>query len=368
MEINIDQKSKLLLKNISQAKLQEQFIALGLPKYRAEQVFRAIYSDRVKSFDEITTLPKDLRLLLNENYEFEAFASNKFQTSVDGTVKFLFRLRDGEAVETVIIPETNPDSIEKMRNTICVSSQVGCALNCSFCATGKIKFKRNLSAGEIVDQFLQAEQITGKKITNIVFMGMGEPMQNLKNVISAIDILTAQPLPLVSERRITISTSGIVPRMLELADMNRSIKLALSLHATTDELRKNLMPIAEKWFLKDIIDAMENYYRKTGVPLTYEYIMFDGLNDTEADAKRLIKIARRAPSRINIIPYHDISFTKPEGFAAELKPANLEKINDFIKLLRNFEVNAFLRTSSGFDIDAACGQLALSDRAVSDKS
>ena len=156
MEINIDQKPKILLKDIEQTKLQEQFIALGLPKYRSEQVFRAIYSDRVKTFDEITTLPKDLRLMLSENYVLEAFASNKFQTSVDGTVKYLFRLHDGEAVETVIIPESNPDSIENMRNTICVSSQVGCALNCSFCATGKIKFRRNLSAGEIVDQFLQA--------------------------------------------------------------------------------------------------------------------------------------------------------------------------------------------------------------------
>jgi 23S rRNA (adenine2503-C2)-methyltransferase len=279
-------------------------------------------------------------------------------------VKFLFRLHDKEAVETVLIPENNPEDEDNMRYTLCVSSQVGCAMNCGFCATGKIKYKRNLSSGEIVDQFLQAEKISGKKITNIVFMGMGEPLQNMRSVIKAIDMLTNPLIPLVSERRITISTSGIVPRMIELADMGRNFKLALSLHSTTNDLRKKLMPIAEKWSIDQTIDAMENYYRKTGVPLTYEYIMFDGLNDTQFDAKRLAKIARRAPSRVNLIPYHDISFTNPEGFAAELKPATQENIMNFIALLRNFEVNAFLRTSSGFDIDAACGQLALSERNV----
>lgn len=289
--------------------------------------------------------------------------TENIQYSKDGTTKFLFRLNDGKAIESVLIPAETLDEDPKLKRlTLCVSSQVGCALNCSFCATGKLGYTRNLKPSEIVDQVLQVEKETQKKISNIVFMGMGEPLHNLENVVKAIDILSNSVEKIISRKKITISTAGIVPKILELAEIPKPVKLAISLHSTTNGVRQKIMPIAKKWNIQSLRESIVEYYRKTIIPITYEYILFDGLNNSTEDAKRLAKFARTVPSKVNIIPFHDISFTNPTGFAKELKPASQEQINEFVTQLRNLGVNVYVRTSSGVDIDAACGQLAYSKK------
>lgn len=352
-----------LIKNYTIAEFQEQVWNINLPKYRANQIFTAIYTNRVNSWDEITTLPLELRSILAEKFIINSLEAKNIQYSQDGTIKFLFGLFDGYSIESVLIPEFDEDEDGKLlRNTLCVSSQVGCALDCAFCATGKLKLGRNLVPAEIIDQVLTVEKITGQKITNIVFMGMGEPLQNYENVIKAINILSDEKTKVISRKKITVSTSGIVPKIYDLADEPKPVKLALSLHATTNGLREKLMPVAKKWKITDLRNALEYYYRQTRIPITLEYIMFDGLNDTPEDAKRLAKFVRAYPSKVNIIPFHDISFTSPSGFAKELKPSTKEHILQFAATLRGLGVYCFIRKSSGFDIDAACGQLAYSQR------
>jgi 23S rRNA (adenine2503-C2)-methyltransferase len=229
-----------------------------------------------------------------------------------------------------------------------------------FCATASLKLTRNLSAGEIVDQFLQAQQYSAKPITNIVFMGMGEPMNNYDNVMHAAEIFTDQRTKMVAPRRVTLSTAGVLPGIVRMADEGRIIKLAVSLHATTQEKRAELMPIAKKYPLSELIDTLEYYYRKTRKSVTYEYILFEGFNDSIEDVRRLSKLARRMPTKVNVIPFHDIDFTQPQGFGKDLRPSSRETFEWFIRELRNEDVNVFIRSSSGEDIDAACGQLAFS--------
>ena len=355
--------NKKHIKNLSAAELISETIELGIPKYRAAQIHTAVYSDRITSFDEITTLPKDLRAKLSEIYYIDSLTAAEIQKSSDRTSKYLFKLIKGSAVESVLIPEFDEDEEGKLiRNTLCVSSQVGCAMDCAFCATGKLKFGRNLEAGEIIDQVLMVEKLSGEKITNIVFMGMGEPLHNLENVVKAIDMLSAGDPPIVSRKKITVSTSGIVPKINEMAELCKPVKLAVSLHATTNGLREKLMPVARKWKIEELRESITDYYRKTKIPLTFEYIMFDGLNDSAGDAARLARFVRACPSKVNIIPFHDISFTAPTGFAKELKPSPKEKIISFAAELRNLGVHVFIRNSAGFDIDAACGQLAYSKK------
>jgi len=237
----------------------------------------------------------------------------------------------------------------------------GCPLACAFCATGTLGFKRNLSSGEIVEQILLVEKELGYKITNIVFMGMGEPLMNYGNVVRAIDILTEERNKLLRRKKITLSTAGIPGKIIRLADEEKPVKLALSLHATTNGLRSKIMPLAEKNDLTTLMDSIEYYYRKTKLDITYEYILFDGLNDSDEDINRLAKIARRVPSRVNIIPFNDISFTAPVGIAAELHPAPREKMEYFASRLRQQGIPVILRDTFGGDIEAACGQLALSE-------
>jgi 23S rRNA (adenine2503-C2)-methyltransferase len=358
---------KQALKDLTLAELEDFTRSLGEPAYRASQIFRRLYEPavRVESFDEMTELPRALREKLTTTADISSLTPTRIQESADGTKKFLFELADSRAIETVLIPsETVGNDGEPKRLTLCVSTQVGCAINCKFCATASLKMKRNLSVGEIIDQFLQAQKYADKPITNLVFMGMGEPMLNYENVMKAVEIFThdtgSEPM-LLGPKRITLSTSGLVEGIKRMADERRSIKLALSLHATTNGLRTELMPINKKWNLTALGDALEYYYRATKQPVTYEYILFDGLNDDEADARRLAKLTRRIPSKVNVIPFHPISFTHPHGLAAELKPPSNEKFAGFIQRLRELEVTVMIRSSSGKDIHAACGQLALSD-------
>ncbi|MES2766568.1 MAG: 23S rRNA (adenine(2503)-C(2))-methyltransferase RlmN [Bacteroidota bacterium] len=354
------------VKGMSIAELEEFLKALGEPRFRAEQVFRALYSG-AESFKSMAGLPAALREKLEDELVFKTLTLEKLQKSDDGTHKFLFTLPDGGRIESVLIPsETVGDDGEPKRMTLCVSTQVGCPLGCKFCATASLKVKRNLSVAEIVDQLLQAQKYAAQKITNMVFMGMGEPMLNYDNVMSAVEIFTHPKTELLSPKRITLSTAGMVDGIKRMADENRPIKLALSLHATTNGLRQKLMPIAKKYDLKTLMDAIEYYYRKTRRTVTYEYILFEGVNDSPEDAQRLAKITRRVPSKVNVIPFHAIEFTNPTGIAAELKPTSPENFKNFIKMLQDLGTTVMIRSSSGEDIDAACGQLAFSPAVAED--
>ena len=357
--------TKPYIKDFSYDELKSFIAEMGEPQYRADQIYTEIYANRKNSFDEFTTLPLKLRSDLKDRFILNSVANHVKQISSDGTIKFLFEFGKGSSVETVLIPKSDEDEEQSVKRlTLCVSSQVGCALDCEFCATGKLKLTRNLTSGEIIDQVLNVESITGSKISNIVFMGMGEPLMNLDNVLKAIDILTNPKAMIISRKRITISTSGIIPKINELADLKSPVKLALSLHATTQDFRQQIMPIALKWNLSDLRLACENYYKKTKIPVTFEYILFDGLNDSDYDVRRLAKFTRSFPSKVNVIKFHDISFTETENRKVELKPASDRQVEVFVSKLKAEGVNAILRTSSGFDIDAACGQLAYSNKKI----
>lgn len=353
---------KLLLKNYTPGELQSFFAGAGIPAFRARQLFRALYANKASSLQDIATLPKELRAQLDEMFHFHSLVLEKKQVSADGTIKFLFQLKDGAAIESVLIPSEMQvrEGVPK-RLTLCISTQAGCPLGCKFCATASLKLQRNLETAEIVDQLLMAQAVSEKPITNVVFMGMGEPMLNYDNVMKAVEIFTDADSGLLSPKRITLSTAGVVPGILRMADEKRSIKLALSLHATTNGVRQKLMPIANKHSLEELGNALEYYYRTTRNPVTYEYILFDGINDSELDVRRLAKLARRVPSKVNVIPFHEIEFTNPTGMAATLKPAPKERFYSFIKRLQEHDVQVMIRSSSGLDIDAACGQLAFSN-------
>ncbi|MCX7879357.1 MAG: 23S rRNA (adenine(2503)-C(2))-methyltransferase RlmN [Ignavibacteria bacterium] len=337
--------------------LRQEILRFGVDAYRANQIFHYIYKIRVSNFDEINVLPKKLRDLLKEFFYLEGLEFITQEKSNDGTIKYLFRLKDGSAIESVFIPADNG---LKERKTLCVSSQVGCALNCTFCATGKIGLKRNLTAGEIIDQILFVERLIGYRLTNIVFMGMGEPLQNFGNVVKAIQVLTDSRWNMFSRHNITVSTSGIVPKIYELAEIKNPVKLAISLHTTDNNLRKKLMPnVANKWNLEELRDSAVFYYRKTRIPITYEYILFDGLNDNDLEIARLARLARAVPSKVNLIPFHPIDFVELEGLAKELTPPSYQALETFKNKLAKLGVRSFIRSSAGIDIKGACGQLAL---------
>lgn len=333
--------------------------------FRAKQVYEWLYAQRAQNFSEMTNIPKNLQKALEEKFTIPSLTITHVSESADGTKKFLFHLEDDRSIETVLIPsEMSGEAIEKSkrpRKTLCVSTQVGCPLDCKFCATASLKLKRNLETSEILLQIFEVERYIGDRITNLVFMGMGEPMLNYDNLVRALRIITDPKIELLGARRVTVSTSGIPGAIRNFAREGLNVKLALSLHATTNELRTRLMPINKKYPLEEILPAIEDYYKITGRPVTYEYIVFDELNDSQADAVRLAKIARRVPSRVNIIPFHPIDFTHPEGFAAELHPAPKQAFDRFISFLKKEGVTVLVRSSSGKDIEAACGQLALAE-------
>ncbi len=329
-------------------------------QFRADQLYDWLYASRARAFSEMTNLPKNLRIELEARFSIPSLILQHVSESSDGTRKFLFGLEDGRSIETVLIPSEMRGERDP-RRTLCVSTQVGCPLDCKFCATASLKLKRNLTTAEILLQIFEVEKITSESITNLVFMGMGEPMLNYENLVRALRIITDPKTEMLVSRRVTVSTSGIPEAIRNFANEGLNVKLALSLHATTNALRTRLMPINKRYPLEEVLSAMEEYYKITGRPVTYEYILFDGLNDSPADAARLAKIARRVPSRVNIIPFHPIDFTHPTGFAAELRPASQAAFGRFISLLKDAGVTALVRTSSGKDIEAACGQLALAE-------
>ncbi|MEX0679762.1 MAG: 23S rRNA (adenine(2503)-C(2))-methyltransferase RlmN [Balneolales bacterium] len=328
---------------------------LNLQRYRSDQIFQWIYARNAGSFEEMSNLPKSLRKLLSGKAKLLGSVLSSENRSKDGTIKCLFRLNDNKLVEAVLIPEFFDDGVAD-RLTVCVSSQVGCVFGCSFCATGKMGLFRNLTVGEIVGQVLSmnliAEQTYGKRITNIVYMGMGEPFHNYFPVVDSAGIL-CDPLSLnLSPKRITISTVGLTKQLHRYADEKQPYPLAISLHAADDDKRNRIMPINKSMDLSALKIAIEHYYRKLHQQITYEYLLFDRFNDNPEDARNLAKITHWVPSKVNIIMYNDV-----EGVT--LHRAKEDRLNRFMVELRRLEVRATVRRSRGNDIDAGCGQLAI---------
>ena len=290
----------------------------------------------------MTNISKADRAILEENFYLNSLKLLETLEDKDGTKKFLFELEDGERIESVLIP------MEGERKTICISSQVGCALGCQFCRTAEMGFIRNLSQGEIVDQVLAV----GMDITNIVFMGMGEPLHNYENVKRAIQVLADEDGPFFARRRITLSTAGVVPGIRKMTEDRLGVKLAVSLNSTTDEMRREIMPVAENYTIDDIIDACHEYAPPgTRWRTTFEYVLIEDINDSLDDAKRLVKLLSRLPSKVNLIPYNPFPGSK-------LKKPKQEVLKDFYNYLYKKGIQVNMRQSKGADILAACGQLA----------
>ena len=333
---------------------------LGEPAYRARQVLDWLYAKRVSSFEEMTNLPAALRRNLAEQFGFDLLEPVRKVGSEDTTQKFLFRLGDGSLIESVLIPASPALYGEGSdRRTICISSQVGCAYGCKFCASGLDGFSRNLHAGEIVGQFLRVEQLSGERISNIVFMGMGEPLANYDHFMRAVTILNAPWGVGLGARHMTVSTSGLAPNIRKLADQPLQIRLAISLHGATDEVRNQIMPVNRKHPLEELLDACAYYCDRKTQRITFEFILIDGVNDALEQATALARIARRLDAKINCIPYNDV-----EGL--EWKRPSLRRQDAFMAVLERAGADATIRREKGHDIAAACGQLRLQARRSED--
>lgn len=331
------------IKDYNLEQLKDELESLGEKKYRAEQIFKWIYVDKVNSFDEMTNLSISLREILKNNYSINNFKVIKRQVSSDGTQKFLFDILDGNAIESVLMKYHHG-------NTICVSSQVGCKMGCKFCASTGIKFVRSLSAGEIVEQVLAVERESGEKISNIVFMGIGEPLDNYDNVIHAIRILNNPKGLNIGARHISVSTSGIVPRIYDLAKENIQCTLSVSLHATNDEKRSQMMPINKKYSIEELIKACKDYINITNKRISFEYALAKDNNDNLEDAKQLVSLLKGMLCHVNLIPINKIE----NGNFVKSSNENIIKFRDY---LNDNGIVATIRRKLGSDIDAACGQL-----------
>jgi len=344
---------KIDIRSLDLKALQEHFIRLGEKNFRAKQVYEWLWKKSCFSFEEMSNISKELRNKLAENFAINNVKIHNSQFSNDKTIKNSFILFDSNIIEGVLIP--TPE-----RMTACVSSQVGCSLTCKFCATGYMERKRNLNPDEIYDQVVlidrQARENYGIPLSNIVYMGMGEPLLNYKNVLESIEKITSEDGLNMAAKRITVSTAGIAKMIKKLGDDQVKFNLALSLHAANDEKRNTIMPINEQNSLKSLAEALKYYYAKTKNPVTYEYIVFDGVNDTLQDAIELARFCKHLPCKVNIIEYNPISF-------ASFINAGEDKIEVFAEYLRKQGITTNLRRSRGKDIDAACGQLAIKEEA-----
>ncbi len=340
--------TKTDIRKLDLAQLTEALQGLGEKSFRARQVYEWLWQRSARSFEEMTNLSKDLRARLEAHFEIRPMTEELVQKSEDGTIKSGFRLFDGELIEGVLIPTEN-------RMTACVSSQVGCSLSCKFCATGFMDRKRNLDPAEIYDQVVllnnQALAHYGQPLSNIVFMGMGEPLLNYKNVLQGIEHITSPEGLNMSPRRITVSTAGVAKMITKLGDDGVKFNLALSLHAANDAKRNTIMAINETNNLDVLVDALNDFYRKTGGKITFEYILFQKFNDSLDDAKDLVRLCKRVPAKVNIIEYNPVE-------QVDFVKTDEERRNQFINYLEQHRVVAKVRLSRGKDIDAACGQLA----------
>lgn len=346
--------SKIELKGLTENELETFFINLNEPKFRAKQLFNWLYNHQISNFELMDNFPKALRSKLAEIAEINSLDIVDIKSSGDYfTKKLLLKTYDNRFIESVLIPGEE-------RNTLCISTQVGCPLDCKFCATGVMGYKRNLTAGEIIDQYIIACRTFGKDtITNIVYMGMGEPLLNYENTLKSLDILTNEKSVGISRNRITLSTAGIPNKIKALADSGIKVKLALSLHSTFNDIRTLIMPINKKYPLEVLIDALKYYTNKLKSRITYEYTMLKGINDREEDIKGLARICSQLPSKINIIPFNSIKHIEPNGISATLEPTPFEEIEIFANKLREKNITVMLRDTRGNDIAAACGQLAI---------
>ena len=343
---------KHIPKNIRHLDLEELkafFAGKGEPSFRATQVHEWLWKKSAHSFDDMSNLSKTIREVLKENFVIDDIQTVTSQISKDGTIKNAFQLHDGKMVEGVLIPSDK-------RMTACISSQVGCSLECKFCATGRLKRERNLDAGEIYDEvvFIQKQALEryATPLTNIVYMGMGEPLLNYSNVLGSIEKITSPDGLNLSPQRITLSTAGIAKMIKQLGDDEVRFNLALSLHAATDEKRTQIMPINESNPLEDIREALRHFYRKTKTRVTYEYIVFRDFNDTQEDVQHLAEFCKVVPSKVNLIEYNPIEKD------SQFQQTSSERLGMFVRYLRSRDIIVNVRRSRGKDIDAACGQLA----------
>jgi len=339
------------------AQLESSMAEWGQPAFRARQVLDWVYRKRVTSWNELTNVPAAIRQRLDERYRWSSLVVARKQGAHDSTRKFLFQLGDRRFIESVVIPASPALYGETSdRHTLCVSTQVGCAMGCGFCASGLNGLTRNLSVAEMVEQVVAAERLTGERMDNLVFMGMGEPLANYRNLIAALVILNAPWGVGIGARHITLSTSGLVPGIRQLAAEPLPVRLAISLHGATDDVRDRIMPINRKYPLATLIPALAEYVRTKKQIITLEFILIEGVNDTADQAERLSQIARRLRAKVNLIPYNTVEglpWTRPS-----------EPVQDqFAAIVRRHGVTATLRREKGHDIEAACGQLRLQHEA-----
>ena len=340
---------KLNIFDFDRTALRELFVSLGHPGYRADQVIKWVHQSGETSFAEMSNISKKLQLELTNIFEAPTLHCSKESISKDGTIKWLFAVAGSNLIETVFIPE-------RTRGTLCISSQAGCALKCSFCATGKQGFNRNLSIAEIILQLWQAKQRLlelgdERKITNVVMMGMGEPLLNMKSLVPALNLMLDDFAYGLSKYRVTVSTSGIVPAMEKLKAVSE-VSMAVSLHAPTDKDRDILVPINEKYNIKQLITCCQNYFEKQPKRMiTFEYILIDQVNDTKKHATDLAKLVKPVNCKVNLIPYNPID-------GVDYKTSTAKNIETFKRILERSNINTTVRKTKGDDIDAACGQLA----------
>ena len=345
---------KINIRNLSQDELIEKLIDLGEKKFRAKQIFEWIWKKGARSFADMKNISKKIIEALDADYFLDCLTITDLQKSNDGTIKVAFTSFDGHVTEGVLIPT-------ETRVTACISSQVGCSLACKFCATGRLKLMRNLSAGEIYDQVLLLTELSNEhyniNLSNIVFMGMGEPLLNFKNVIEGSKKICGEIGLGISPRRITVSTAGIAKMIDKLGDEELKLNLALSLHAANDLKRNEIMEINETNSLDMLAESLRNYHKKTNNRITFEYIIFKDFNDTIADARELAEFCKNVPVKINIIEYNPID----DG---EYEQADPKKVDDFAEFLESLNLIVNVRRSRGKDIDAACGQLANKNKSI----
>jgi 23S rRNA (adenine2503-C2)-methyltransferase len=345
--------TKPALTGTTKSELTEALAELGEPSYRAGQILQWVFEKRATDFDQMTNLGQALREKLADTYTLRSSTPAHEANSDDTTQKYLYRLHDGRYVESVLIPASPALYGETSdRHTICVSSQVGCAYDCKFCASGLAGFTRNLTSAEIVEQVLHTEQISGEKVNNLVFMGMGEPLANLTSLLHAIGIINADWGIHIGARKMTISTSGLAPQIKKLAEQPLQVRLAISLHGATDEVREQIMPVNKKYPLAVLTEALAYYQERKKQKITFEYILIEGINDALNQATELAKLARRLHTKVNLIPYNTV-----EGLP--WKRPTQDHQEAFLSVLQKAGVTATLRREKGHDINAACGQLRL---------
>ena len=336
------------IRALSKEQLRDFFVSNGDQAFRGNQVYEWLWSKGAHSFDDMTNLAKPTRSMLEANFVINHISVDQMQRSEDGTVKNAVRLHDGLVVESVLIPT-------ETRTTACVSSQVGCSLDCNFCATARLKRMRNLNPDEIYDQVIAIDRESrlyhGHALSNIVFMGMGEPLMNYNNVLKAIDMITSPEGLGMSPKRITLSTSGVTKMIRKLADDEVKFKLAVSLHSAIEETRNKIMPFTKNFPLTELRESLEYWYAKTKSRVTYEYVVWKGINDDRQSVEALVRFCKYVPCKVNLIEYNAIGDD-------EFQQASDEAINLYIKLLEAADIVVKVRRSRGKDIDAACGQLA----------